>query len=982
DLYGVPPLGVEMREELIKLNADRARERELSRRRFLQLVAASGALAATGCQPNAPEQILPYVKRPLELLPGETTAYATSLLIDGYASGLLVSTREGRPIKVEGNPLHPATLGSSNAFQQAAVLQLYDPDRAKAVKHLRQPSTWSALDALLLAAREDRGERLRVLLEPTSSELVHAELAALAQRHPRAKVTFYTPIASGMPDGVSERLFGAALVPHYALEDARVIVSLDSDLLSCPYALGYARAFAAGRHLSSLSGSLKRLYAVEAAMSVTGGMADHRLRRPAGRVLAIAAALSGRLGASHEPGLDDEENHFVDVLASDLRAQPPGHTLVVAGDRQPAAVHVLAHAINAQLGNFGRSVRFTQPVVPRGSGDQALPALVQELQAGAVDTLLMIGVNPVYDAPPELAIARALSRVKHSIYAGLYENETAMECAWFAPLSHPFESWGDGRAYDGTLSFVQPLIRPLYATRTATELLSLLAAQPQVGDRARLRVAFGQRFDEGLTLDMSEAERVQRARGGVSAAFEDALAKGLVVGTAFTQISPTLDRKLVDEAVQRSHAQPTAAGLELNFLRSPTLHDGRFANVSWLLELPEPSTKLTWDNAALMSPKTARELGIPDKQPSADDEYPVVELMRAGRRLSVPVLCLPTHADNSVSIWLGYGRQGAERLARGVGVNAYRLRTRGAESFAADLRVQLQPERYPLAFTQLHRDMLDRPIALWKTLAELQREPGFTAELKGPLPSLMPDTTLPGPQWAMSIDMGMCVGCSACVVACQAENNVPVVGKAQVRRGRAMHWLRIDAYHEHDDPTRVIHQPMLCQHCERAPCEYVCPVNATEHSPDGLNEMVYNRCVGTRFCSNNCPYKVRRFNWFNWYSEEAANQGSVELQRNPEVTVRQRGVMEKCTYCVQRIRRAEITARNEHREIKPGEVVTACQQACPTRAITFDSLHHTDTEMLRWRKLPQSYAVLHETGARPRTMYLARIDNPNPELAT
>ena len=981
-----------MPDDLVRLRAhhtrDREREYELSRRRFMQLVAASATLGvAPGCAPNPPEQILPYVRRPSDVTPGESTAYATSLLIDGYATGLLVETREGRPIKVEGNPAHPATLGASNAFQQAAVLQLYDPDRARHVRHRGAPATWHALDPLLSAEREDRGERLRVVLEPTSSPLIRAQLAALQQRHPRAKVTFYTPIAGGQSESVSQRLFGAPLARHYAIEKASVIVSLDSDLLSCPYALGYARAFAAGKHIDAPGGTPKRLYAVEAASSVTGNMADHRLSRPASRVAALAAALSGRLGAPPsaalaviEGELGTEERRFLDALARDLRARAPGHTLIVPGERQPEPVHVLAHLMNAQLRNLGQSVRFTQSVL--AAGDQDLPALVHELDAGAIDTLVLIGVNPVYDAPADLKLARGLSRVQQSVYLGMYENETAAACSWFAPLSHPFESWSDGRAFDGTLSFVQPLIRPLYATRTASELLSVLAGQPQVGDYARLRVAFGQRRDEGLTLAMSAAERVQRQSPEVTSAFEDTLAQGLVANSAFALVPVQPDRGAWDDALQRVVSQPRAAELELNFVRSPTLHDGRFANVSWLLELPEPSTKLTWDNAALMSPSTARKLGIEAAAPNEEGEYPMVELVRGGQSVRVPALILATHADDSISIWLGYGRQGAERLARGVGVNAYPLRTHNAESFATDVRAHPLPERSPLAIAQPHQDMHDRPLALWSTLERFRREPDFTAEHKAPLPTLLADMTLPGPQWAMTIDLGMCLGCNGCMVACQAENNVPVVGKEQVRRGRAMHWLRIDAYYKHDEPERLIHQPMLCQHCEKAPCEYVCPVNATEHSPDGLNEMVYNRCVGTRFCSNNCPYKVRRFNWFDWNKHEAANQGRVELQRNPEVTVRQRGVMEKCTYCVQRIRRAEIAARLEEREIAPGEVVTACQQACPTRAITFGSLHHTDTEMVRWRELKQSYFVLHETGARPRTMYLARIDNPNPELST
>jgi Fe-S-cluster-containing dehydrogenase component len=968
------------------------RESELSRRQFMQLVSASAAMTlAAGCQPDPPERILPYVRQPADLTPGVSTPYATSFLIDGFATGLLVETREGRPIKVEGNPVHPASLGGTSIFHQAAVLQLYDPDRGKALLRRGLPADPSAFEAMLAAERADHGAGLRVVLEPTSSPLLLELLGELKRLYPETRVTFYAPLPGQTPASVSERLFGTALAPQYDLAAAELLVSFDSDLLSTPYQLRYARDFAAKRHLERPSGEMNRLYAVEAALSVTGSMADHRLARASCRVPLLAAALSGELLAPSElPGdalqairarLDPDERRFVTALARDLKGRPRGRTLIIPGERQPFEVHALCHAVNEQLGNLGSTLHFTEQAVAGGAGDQDLAALVREMQAGQVDTLLVLGPNPAYDAPADLDWSHAAQRVKHTIYAGMYRNETAQDSQWFVPLAHPFESWGDGRAYDGTLSFVQPLIRPLYGGKTISELLAVLAHQPPAGDYGRLRVRFGERFQEGLSVQMSATERSARERSDVRAAFQTALAHGLVADTAFAPVAVSVKRALLADALHAVAARPAAAKLEINFLRSPTLHDGRFANVSWLLELPEPITKLTWDNAALMSPHTARQLGVPDPVSDDDDHYPMVELTRAGRTVRAPVLLVPSHADGAVSIWLGYGREGEEQLARDVGVNAYRLRTRDAEHFADGLQLNVLAERYPLAITQLHRDMLGRPLALTSTLERYRGEPTFTAEHKRPLPTLLPRFELPGPQWAMTIDLGMCSGCSACMVACQAENNLLVVGKEQVRRGRVMHWLRIDGYSSHEQPERVVHQPMLCQHCENAPCEYVCPVNATEHSPDGLNEMVYNRCIGTRFCSNNCPYKVRRFNWFNWLDHQAANGGSVALQRNPEVSVRERGVMEKCSYCVQRIRSAEIDARNEKRAIRPGEVVTACQQACPNQAITFGSLTHPDTPMVQWRQQQRSYAALHETGARPRTMYLARIDNPNPELA-
>jgi molybdopterin-containing oxidoreductase family iron-sulfur binding subunit len=967
------------------------RENELSRRQFMQLVSASAAVSlAQGCQPDVPEKILPYVRQPLDVNPGEPRAYATSLLIDGFATGLLVQTREGRPIKVEGNPAHPASLGATSIYHQAAVLQLYDPDRARAVHHRRSPADSAKLESALAADRSDHGAGLRIVLEPTSSPLVLQLVDEVKRRHPASKITYYAPVPGSLPGAMSEHLFGAALVPLYHLGAAERIVAFDAEILETPYELRNAREFAARRHIERPNDTLNRLYAIESGLSVTGSVADHRLARPSWRVGMIAAAVSGELmslpeaasAAAIKGRLDADERRFVQALARDLKQQPRGKTLIIPGDRQPLEVHALCHALNEQLGNIGATVDYLPSALAGARGDQDLAALVAEMQSGAVDTLVVLGPNPAYDAFADLDWSRATRRVAHMFYGGLYDNETAQDAEWFVPLSHPFEQWGDGRAYDGTLSFVQPLIRPLFGGRSVSELLSLLAGQPLVKDHTRLRVRFGESQQEGLTLQMSAAELKQHERVEVRTAFQEALARGFVEGTAFTPVaSARVSSETLAEAVREVAATRSDGKLELSFVRSPTLHDGRFANVSWLLELPEPITKLTWDNAALMSPRTASALGVPELTSDDDDEYTVIELARAGRTLRLPVLRVPGHADESITVWLGYGHEGGEKLAHGVGANTYRLRTRDAVSFARDLQAHVLDEQYPLAITQRHTDQMVRPIALSATLDHYRREPNFTAESKGELPSLYRKLELPGPQWAMTIDMNMCNGCNACVIACQAENNVLVVGKEQVRNGRAMHWLRIDHYASPDKPERMVHQPMMCQHCETAPCEYVCPVNATEHSVDGLNEMVYNRCIGTRFCSNNCPYKVRRFNWFNWISHEVANAGSVELQRNPNVTVRARGVMEKCTYCVQRIRSSEIDARIEKREIRAGEVMTACQQACPSRAISFDSLTHPDTTMVKWRELDRSYEVLHETGARPRTMYLARIDNPNQELA-
>ena len=578
-------------------------------------------------------------------------------------------------------------------------------------------------------------------------------------------------------------------------------------------------------------------------------------------------------------------------------------------------------------------------------GSHTFAELISEL--AEVETLVILDGNPVYAAPADWELPRRISAVPESLYLGSYADETARQCHWHVPLSHYLESWGDARAYDGTVSLLQPLIEPLHGGRTLPDLLALFA---------------GDSHPDGYRLLRHQWQTID------DETWHEALGRGLFANTALPRLAVPLDWTKTIETVAEIALPPD--GLEVNYVPSPTVYDGRFANNPWLIELPQPLTKLSWGNAALLAPSTAARLGLRNEQR--------VQIAHHGRHLELPIQIVPTHADDAITLHLGWGRDGAEALARGVGANANLLRTSDQPHFSVGAKIRRLPGRLPLAREPGAQIQHDRPIALALSLAHYREDPSSTIE-REPLPSLMPPSAAPAdsPQWAMSIDLSLCTGCSACVVACQAENNILVVGAREVQKGRAMHWLRIDTYFEGE---RAIHQPMMCQHCEMAPCEYVCPTNATVHSPDGLNEMVYNRCVGTRFCSNNCPYKVRRFNYFNWIEHEPANQGPVELQRNPDVTVRERGVMEKCTYCVQRIRTSEIQARLEQRPLRTGEVETACQQACPARAIQFDSLHHCDSKMAEWRSQPRAYSVLGELGTRPRTQYLARIDNLNPQL--
>jgi Fe-S-cluster-containing dehydrogenase component/anaerobic selenocysteine-containing dehydrogenase len=950
-------------------------ELELGRRDLFKLAGASMALAGLGgCMESPGDRILPYVVQPPEVTPGIPLHYATSLVLDGFATGVLAETREGRPVKIEGNPEHPASLGATSVFEQASVLQLYDPDRARGARKNGAPASWRAFFEEF-ASGERKG--LWFLLHPQSSPLIAHLMKQVEERRPGVRFAFHSPLHRRQVYRGASQVFGRALETQYDFSRAEVILSLDADFLaSMPMSLRWARQFAQGRRLSSPRDQMNRLYAIESMPSPTGSLADHRLRARssevawlAGRVLAalmaagarppsmpndIAALLRGAGGATTEP---ESWAPWIAAVARDLR-RAAGASIVIAGDGQPAEVHALAHWINAALNNIGTTITFTEPALLETEAD-SLADLVQAIEAGEVDRLVIIEANPVYTAPADLEFLGRLERLPRTAHVSLHANETSRACQWFLPAAHILESWGDARAYDGTISFIQPLIQPLHQGRSTAEILAAFAGQAEVRGYDLVRALWRERLPSAPSFEHHWERHVQR---------------GFIPDSGAPAVDARLQWPARDAAAAlgRLRARPDSRGLEIAFVQSPKVYDGRFANNGWLQELPHPMTKLTWDNAAILSPRTARELAVSNQD--------VIEIRAPAGAVRAPVLVLPGHVDGALTLALGYGRQGTESLARGVGVNAYALRTSAAPWFVTGVEAARTGATHPLALTQEHWKLDGRELALHNTVAGYRASPDFTYEHKKPLPTLLPRYIYTGDQWAMTIDTGVCTGCSACVIACQAENNIPLVGKRGVRKSREMHWLRIDRYFIDGDgdgevEPRVIHQPMLCQHCEMAPCEYVCPVNATVHSPDGLNEMVYNRCIGTRFCSNNCPYKVRRFNWFKYTDDR-----STALQRNPDVTVRERGVMEKCTYCVQRIRRAEIQARLERRELAAGDVVTACQQACPTEAITFGSLAHEDSEMVRRRRQPRVYSVLHDQGTRPRTQYLAKIHNPNPEI--
>jgi len=940
---------------------------EIRRRDALKLLGAGIALAKAGCMQAPGEEVLPYAHKMPELSPGAPLWYATSIVLDGYATGVVVESHEGRPTKIEGNPAHPASLGGTSAIQQASILDLYDPDRARVVELAGMPSSWARLAEQLGALPPGP---LWLVLPPQSSPLVAGLIARIREGHPGTRVVYHAPLGRGAAYRGAVHAFGAPLEVQLDLTRADVVVALDADLLGAMHgAVRWARDFAARRHLDAPTDTPVRLYAIEPMVTPTGSLADHRLAAPARDVLPVATALLSELGRRGRPvpplppvaasvGLPPERLRWVRAVADDLIAHA-GRSAVVVGDRQPAACHALGHWINAAVGALGATVRLTAAALDEPLGDATLADLAAAARAGQIGTAAVLDCNPVYASPPALAIEAALRAVPLTVHATPQVDETSRACQWTAPLAHYLEAWGDARALDGTVSFVQPLIRPLYGSPSTVEILAALAGLRGKTGRALLRepwrprlAAAGPAFDQAF-------ERAWTA----------ALGDGFLAGTAAPALPATptaaLPAALVAE-LDRVLAPPADDRLELALAGSPAVHDGRFADNAWLQELPQPMTSLTWSNALLVSPRLADRLDLADGT--------VVRIRSGDRTLLAPALRVPGHADGSVTLELGYGRRAPDQpIADGVGVDGFALLGADGALIVPAVDLAATGQRRRLARTQLELDDHGRDLALAARLDDYRRDPDFTREHRGPLPSLLPVPERTGLQWAMTIDTTICTGCSACVIACQAENNVPVVGADGVRRGRAMHWLRIDRYVARE---RVVHQPMLCQHCEMAPCEYVCPVYATSHSPDGLNEMTYNRCVGTRFCSNNCPYKVRRFNWFHYNRPET----TAALQHNPDVTVRDRGVMEKCTYCVQRIRGAEIQARMERRDVRPGEVVTACQQACPTGAIQFGALGHADTPMVKWRQQPRAYAVLHDLGTRPRTMYLAAIRNPNPAL--
>jgi len=922
----------------------------------------AGLTSATGCVRLPLEPIVPYVRQPEGVIPGRPMYYATASTLGGYASPLLVESHLGRPTKVEGNDLHPASLGGTDIFAQASLLGLYDPDRSQTIMSMGDVRSWgaflSAIRGPLSAQKALQGAGIRILTPTISSPTLADQLRNFLKIYPQAKWHVYEPINRDNVLEGAKLAFGQPVETRYDFSKADVIVSLDADFLYAgfPGNTRYIRDFAKRRNPDS--GNMNRLYVIESTPTSTGAKADHRLPMRASTIEAFARVLAynGEISAEYE--------RFIKALVADLEAHQ-GSSVVLVGDHQPPVVHGIACYINQLHNNVGKTVFYSDLVNANPINQiDSLKDLVADMNGGKVDLLVILGGNPAYDAPADLNFPDALKSGKTPlrVHYGLYQNETAELCQWHVNATHELEAWGDARAYDGTASIIQPLIAPLYNGKSPIEFVALLSGQADATGYDLTR-AYWQKQHTGADFEQF---------------WRKSLHDGWLEGTAFTTRTVSAKAENINVQYPAYAEEKSSNAIELNIRRDSTIYDGQFSNNGWLQELPKPMNKLTWDNAIQIGPAMAKRLNL-----ATED---VVELELNGKKVTGPVWIQAGHPDNSVTITLGYGRKRAGRVGTAQGFDAYALRTTAAPWIATGVKIRKTGDTYKLASTQGMQSMdtpdgAHRPLVRETTLEEYKKEPNFAQEEEPPK-----DLTLYQPYpydkedyaWGMSIDLNSCVGCNNCMLACQSENNIAVVGKEQVVIGRHMHWIRVDAYYQGDrDNPKAFFQPVPCMQCENAPCEVVCPVGATNHTTEGLNDMVYNRCVGTRYCSNNCPYKVRRFNFLLFQDWETPQ---YKMMRNPDVSVRSRGVMEKCTYCVQRINEHRIDAEREDRKINDAELQTACQQSCPAGAIIFGNINDPNSKVSKLKAQSRNYSLLGELNTRPRTTYLAEIRNPNPEL--
>jgi molybdopterin-containing oxidoreductase family iron-sulfur binding subunit len=979
----------------------------LSRRRFVGVSASGAAIAGvtatSGCIRKPQENILPFSERPEDMIPGKPIYYTSVYTLGASVAGVLVESQDGRPTKIEGNPRHSGSQGATSAFAQASILDVYDPDRTRSPMRGDEAIGWDVAEAeigaLLEAKAKTAGRGLALVVDYVASPTMRAQIEAFRGRFPEAKVFIDDAMAPHNATVAAETVGGEGARVVRSLGNAHVVAAFDSDFLASEVdAVRVAREFAKTRrvtrtpdlatHGGKVGGDyMSRLYVVEPHLTSTGMMADHRVRSKGSAVGEALLALAKELDTRGVPwaadtagvakalpagAVDEATAKLMAVLASDLLDEAnKGRSAILVGERQPAWVHAVGLLIDAALGNLAVGQNVTGSARWMLDAHATKAESIAGLAAASADTIVCMGTNPAYDAGLSSVLSGATT-----IHFGLYRDETGLAAKYHIPLSHWVEAWGDARALDGTVSIQQPLIAPLFNTSSSLEWMSMLATGRLVDGYSLVK------FHHKASAGESFSDRQWR--------------RWLHDGIATSQPREPLPPRLEgwgEIANLIASGRQVVDGMEVDFHLCPKLGDGRFANNAWMQELPHPMTKLTWDNAAYVSKATAEKIGVA----SGD----LVNIEAGGGTLQIPVFIAPGQADDTLSVGLGYGREWGS-VATGAGFNANAIRPVGVWYSAAN--VSVAGGTYELASTQdygtmkppaLIFDFPERPIVIENDVAGWSEDPTFVEKVnlmtKDRLHHLWEPPKLAGKQqWAMSIDLNTCTGCNACVVACQAENNIPVVGKKQVLNGREMHWMRIDRYFRGDEnePTAVV-QPMLCQHCESAPCETVCPVAATVHSPEGLNEMAYNRCIGTRYCSNNCPYKVRRYNFFHynlnlrpgWLDDDEDGSRLRQLQKNPDVTVRFRGVMEKCTYCVQRINEAKIEAHVAGQDkVADGAIITACQQVCPTGAIVFGDKEDPDSAVSRAKANSRDYQVLRDLNNGPRTTYLARIRNPHPDL--
>lgn len=916
----------------------------VSRRGFLKIMGASLALAGlNGCTRQPVEMIVPYLRQPEEIVPGKPLFFASAFTMSGVATGLLVESNMGRPTKIEGNPDHPESLGATDKIAQASILGMYDPDRSQAVTFRGNISSWGEFLTAFRGALPPDGAGVRILTQTTTSPTMGDQMQKILQRHPQMKWHQYEPAGRHEVREGAKLAFGEYVETVYHLDRADVILSIDADFVGSGR-VRCIRDFARRRNPDTNNGKMNRLYVVESCPSNTGARADHRRRLRPSEIPAFAAQMLAALNGG-------SADAWITAVARDLQ-QHQGACLVMAGDCQPPEVHAMVHHMNQILGNTGKTVVYTDPIEVNPVNQlESMKELAIDMHSGKVQTLVILGGNPVYDAPANLDFAGGLSHVGLRVHLSLYDDETSYLCHWHIPEAYYLEAWGDARTYDGTITIMQPLIEPLYGGKSAHEMLAAFTDNPQATSHDVVKTYW---------KEHSSAEDFDLF-------WRRSLHNGVVADSA-------LPEKTVALKETSSAQTPASNGMEIQFRPDPTIYDGRYANNAWLQEVPKPLSKVTWDNAVYLSPATAEKLNVANED--------VLQLECKGNKIKGPVCIAPGHADDCFTVHLGFGRARVGKVGNGVGFNVYTMRASDAFWAASGVQATRTGEEYKLSITQNHQTMENRELVRSATLADYGKNPAFAQpseeEKEAESKSLYPQYPYKGYNWGLSIDLNACVGCNACVVACQSENNIAVVGKEQVRRSRELHWIRIDRYFEGspDDPEFAF-QPVPCMHCENAPCETVCPVNATVHNQEGLNEMVYNRCVGTRYCSNNCPYKVRRFNYFLFSDFETP---SLKLMRNPEVTVRSRGVMEKCSYCVQRINRAKIEAEKQDRKVQDGEIVTACQQVCPAEAITFGDMNDPNSKVAKLKAQERNYGILTELNTRPHTTYLAHLRNPNPEI--